>query len=277
VLAATREWELQRYFDGDPSQINEYFTENCVVLDAGCGAGLSAQVLFGERLDKINYLGVDISNAVDVAYKRLHKHFPHARNMVFMQSDLTGLPFNGPVFDVIFSEGVLHHTDSVQGSIQNLSRFLKPNGYFMFYIYKKKPPVREYCDDFIRGCISGMSDREAWEAMKPLTLLGKALGELNAEIDIPADIPFLGIKKGKMDVQRFFYWHIMKAYYRPEYSPDEMNHVNFDWYRPVNCHRHTPEEAETFCKNSGLGILRLYVDEAGITVIACKGQYAKEH
>ena len=172
--------------------------------------------------------------------------------------------------DIIFSEGVLHHTDSTRDSIAYLAKKLKPGGRFMFYVYAKKAPVREFTDDFIREKLTPMTDEEAWEALKPLSRLGVALGELNAELDLKEDIPLLGIKRGKHNLQRFFYWNFCKLYYREEYSLDEMNHINFDWFRPLNCHRHTREEVEEYCGAAGLEIEHIRVEEAGITVIAGK-------
>ena len=78
----------------------------------------------------------------------------------------------------------------------------------------------------------------------------------------------MGIKKGKMDLQRFFYWNICKLYYRPEFSLEEMNHINFDWFRPLNCHRHTQEEIMQYCNNAGLVIERMNIQESGFTIIA---------
>ena len=104
----------------------------------------------------------------------------------------------------------------------------------------------------------------------PLTKLGKTLGDMNIEIEIPEDIPCLGITKGKHDLQRFFFYKICKAYYRKGYSLEEMNQGNFDWFRPLNCRRHTPEEVESFCMNSGLRVERINVEESGISVIATK-------
>ena len=115
-----------------------------------------------------------------------------------------------------------------------------------------------------------MSDEQAWKALEPLTRLGIALGKLGVEIDIPEDIPMLGIKKGKQDLQRFVYWNVCKLYYRPEFSEDEMNHINFDWYRPLNCHRHTPEELRQYIADAGMAIERMKAEEAGITVVAIK-------
>ncbi|NOX50263.1 MAG: class I SAM-dependent methyltransferase [Gammaproteobacteria bacterium] len=172
--------------------------------------------------------------------------------------------------DIVLAEGTLHHTDSTEDSINYLVKKLKKGGRFLFYVYVKKAILREFSDDHIRNHIATLSDDEAWEALKPLTKLGKALGELKVNIEVPEDIPYLGIKKGKQDIQRFVYWNICKLFHRDEFSLDEMNHINFDWYRPLNCHRHTEEEIRYFCKNAGLGIERIKVEEAGITVVAKK-------
>jgi arsenite methyltransferase len=61
-----------------------------------------------------------------------------------------------------------------------------------------------------------------------------------------------------------------KAYYRPELSLEEMNHINFDWYAPRNAFRQTPDEVRAWCCRAGLEIERDTMEEAGITVIARK-------
>jgi arsenite methyltransferase len=109
---------------------------------------------------------------------------------------------------------------------------------------------------------------EAWDLLMPLTKLGKALGELNVEVDVPEHVAVLGIPKGRISLQRLIYWYMCKMFYRPDYSLDEMNHVNFDWFVPKYCHRQTPEEVKAWCEEAGLVIERLKVEEAGITAIA---------
>ena len=138
----------------------------------------------------------------------------------------------------------------------------------MFYVYVKKAPVREFTDDYIRDYLSNMNSQEAWDSILPLTKLGQKLGELNVQIDIEEDIPFLGIKSGTYDLQRLFLlYKICKAYYREDYSLEEMNHLNFDWFMPTNCFRHT-REVKVFCKKADLYIEKMRVEESGISVIA---------
>ena len=223
--------------------------------------------MFGDYLKEHDYLGVDISNAVDIAKTRFQEMgYPGD----FLQVSLLDLPIQDESIDIIYSEGVLHHTDSTCNSIQYLAKKLKLGGRFLFYVYAKKAVVREFTDDYIRHQLQNLTDEEAWEELKSITKLGIVLGELDQQIEIAEDIPLLGIKKGKIDLQRFFYWNICKLYYRPEFTLEEMNHVNFDWFRPLNCHRHTPEEVISFCEIADLNIEHLNIQESGITVVAQK-------
>lgn len=113
------------------------------------------------------------------------------------------------------------------------------------YVYVRKAPVREFTDALVREALRPLDAAAAWEALKPLTKLGKVLGDLNVTVDVPEAIPFLGIPAGPIDLQRFF-----------------------DWFRPLNCHRHTPDEVRQWCAEAGLEQEHLDVQESGITLVA---------
>ncbi len=87
---------------------------------------------------------------------------------------------------------------------------------------------------------------------------------------MPEDVDLLDIPAGRINVQRLFYWHVMKCFYRPDFTLEEMNHINFDWYAPANAHRQSPEEVRAWCVKAGLEIEREVVEEAGITIVARK-------
>ncbi|MFL5482619.1 MAG: class I SAM-dependent methyltransferase [Gemmatimonadaceae bacterium] len=266
MQAAARAWLFERYCGGDEHVLDNWLAgDPKTILDAGCGAGFSAMLFFGERLKAHNYIGVDISDAVDVAASRFEEAGYPA---TFMKRDLLDIPVEDGIVDIIFSEGVLHHTDSTEGALKALSSKLRKGGLFLFYVYAKKAVIREFTDDVVREALHPLSDEEAWEALMPLTKLGVELGKLDVELDVPEDIPFLGIKAGRQNLQRFFYWNICKMYYRSEFSLDEMNHINFDWFRPLNCHRQTPADVRRWCEEAGLDIVRMDVQDAGITVVA---------
>lgn len=265
ALARVREWLTARY--GDLSEAAWLFkdTASPIVLDAGCGAAMSAMELFAPVMPRIRYFGVDVSAAVDVARDRFAER---GWSAAFMQADITRLPLPPGSVDVIFSEGVLHHTPSTRGALHALAPLLRTGGRFMFYVYRRKGPVREFTDDLIREKMQAMPPEAAWKAMEPLTRLGIELGKLQATIDLPEPIDLLDIPAGKIDVQRLFYWHVAKAFYRPDLTFDEMNHINFDWYAPRHAYRQSIEEVRSWCAECGLEIEREQVEEAGITIIA---------
>jgi SAM-dependent methyltransferase len=268
----TRDWLLDKYCDGDAGRLADWLGESrSMILDAGCGAGLSAIALFGDLLRDHRYVGVDISSAVDVARQRFaERGYPGE----FHRANLFDMPVEDASADLAFSEGVLHHTDDTGKAVAAVAAKLRPGGRFLFYVYARKGPIREFTDDYVCEQLRGMDDAEAWEALRPLTRLGIALGELDVELDIPEDIPFLGIRRGKVDLQRFFYYSVLKAYYRPDFGFDEMHHINFDWFRPMNRHRHTEEEVRTFCADAGLSVERLHAEPSGFSVVAVRGAMA---
>lgn len=264
--ANMRNWLFERYCANDPSRLSALLSgDRKIILDAGCGAGFSGLLFFGDALREHDYLGVDISSAATVAKERFHEAGIPGD---FVRADISSLDLPDESLDIVFSEGVMHHTDSTEKTLKHLAKKLRPGGHFMFYVYRKKALIREFTDDAVRAYLQPLSDEEAWEALKPLTRLGIALGQMNASIEIEEAIPMLEIEPGAFDIQRFFYWNVCKAYYRPELSFDEMHHINFDWFRPLNCHRHTPEEIRTWCEESGLSIEHMDIQEAGITVVA---------
>jgi SAM-dependent methyltransferase len=265
AMEGTRSWLRERYGDIAAAPWWAGYGDRPVLLDAGCGAAQTALLLFEDVLPRVRYLGADISAAVDVAAERFA-----ARGLegAFMQADLVQLPLPPESVELIYSEGVLHHTDSTRGALEALASLLKPGGRFLFYVYRRKGPIREFTDDYVRERLARMRPEEAWKAMEPLTALGKALGELQVEVEVPQDVELLEIPAGRFDVQRLFYWHVFKAFYDPNLTFDEMNHTNYDWYAPANAHRQTPEEVEEWCEAAGLEIERERVEPAGITVVA---------
>jgi len=75
-----------------------------------------------------------------------------------------------------------------------------------------------------------------------MTHLGKALSDLKATVEIPVDSPLLGFQVGRQDVQRFFYWNVLKSYWNSSLDWESNVTTNFDWYHPLHVHRHAGEE-----------------------------------
>jgi SAM-dependent methyltransferase len=267
ALELMRGWLEQRY--GRVAELPWWgeYGERPLVLDAGCGAGVSGRELFGPMGDRIRYLGVDLTPAVEVAQRRFHEA---GLDAAFLQADLTNLPLAPGSVDVILSEGVLHHTDSTEGALKALTPLLREGGRILFYVYRRKALIREYTDDAIRQQLQAMSPQEAWTALEPLTQLGIELGKLDVQLEIPQDIDVLGMKAGTFDLQRWFYYDIAKAYYDPAMTFGEMHHINFDWYAPKNAFRQSEEEVRQWCEEAGLDVESEHIHQSGITIVARK-------
>lgn len=265
AMARVDAWLVERYGDILQAAWWSEYGPRPLVLDAGCGAGMSGLAMFGPILDSVRYLGVDVSAAVEVARDRFNER---GHGGMFMQASLDELPLAHGSVDVILAEGVLHHTASTELTLKTLATLLRPGGRFLFYVYRRKGPLREFTDDHVRRQLQAMSPDEAWDAVMPITRLGKALGDLDVEIEVPESIQLLEIPAGRYPLQRLFYWHVCKAFHHPELSPEELNHINYDWYGPAFAHRQTPEEVRRWCAEARLTIERENLQEAGITIVA---------
>ncbi|MEK7448146.1 MAG: class I SAM-dependent methyltransferase [Planctomycetota bacterium] len=243
-------------------EVERFFTGK-LVLDAGIGSGQNENH-FGRYARAI--VGFDISKSVDAAYKHWNGTLP----LFLVQADIFSLPFEDNTFDIVISDGVLHHTPDTRKALVSITRKVKAGGYVMFYVYRKKGPVREFVDDEIRRRIAHLSNEESWKALEPLTLLAKQLSRQKIKIKVPEDISLLEIPKGNYDLQRFLYWYMMKFYWNEALNFDENNNVNFDWYRPFYAHRQTPDEVKGWLNELFLKPIHFNIGDSGITVIAKK-------
>jgi len=258
------QWYLDRYGFGTEAELAQFLATKTRILDAGTAHGRDAEMY--SRNTKAQIFGLDISYGVRTAYKDLGG----VANLNFVQGDLTRLPFGPGSFDFIGCDQVIHHTPSTRESLRHLLTRLAPGGHICFYVYKKKGPVREFCDDHIRAQTVHMSPEECLKVSEAITKFGKMMSDLKLTIDVPEDIPLLGIKAGKQDLQRFIYWNMFKCYWNDTMDWDSNVITNFDWYHPLHAHRHTKEEVETWCKEEQLGIEHLDIQESGISVRARK-------
>ncbi len=257
-------WYLDRYGFGTEKALGDFLKDKKRILDAGTAHGRDAEMYV--RNSSATVFGIDISYGIRNAYRDL-KSVP---SLHLVQADLTKLPFPKAFFDFIGCDQVIHHTPSTRESLRSLLTHLAPGGHVAFYVYRKKGPIREFCDDHIRETTVKMSPEECMKVSEAITKFGKALSDLKIEIDVPEDIDVLGIKKGKQDLQRFIYWNVFKCYWNDTMDWDANVITNFDWYHPLHAHRHSPDEVKTWCAEEGLDILHFDVQESGISTLAKK-------
>jgi SAM-dependent methyltransferase len=253
-------WILNRNGCKSADDFRAWLKPRTRILDAGCGNGRVTALLRRYAPVAAEITGIDIA-AADVARENLRGE----ELVQFQQADLLGNLEPLGAFDLIYSQEVLHHTADPKGAFLNLCQRLAPGGEIAIYVYKVKAPMREYADDYIRDRVSGLSYDDAMAAMRGITELGKVLSESGAKVKVPA-VPLLGIKGGEYEFQRFLYHFFLKCFWNPDLSFEENAAINYDWYHPQLCTRHTLEEIEGWFEQAGLRIVHRCVDHYGITV-----------
>jgi SAM-dependent methyltransferase len=233
------------------------------ILDAGCGNGRMTALL-AALAPHAQVVGVDIAG-LEVA-RRNTEGF---QNIEYVYADLRGNLSALGLFDYIYCQEVLHHTGDARGSFGNLVKILKKGGKVAIYVYRKKGPVREFVDDHIRCQISSMSYDEALKICRQIADFGRRLAAIDCDVEVD-DIPIIGVTKGRYPIQRLIYDFFMKCYWNPELSEEENSVVNYDWYHPQNCSRHTMEEVLGWFRDKNLSVVWKHEDNYGIVVHGIK-------
>lgn len=262
------QWFLDRYGFADRAALEAFLRGMSAILDAGTGTGRDTEMY--ATASEAQVFGIDLSLGVEHAYADLGR----LGNAHFLQADLTWPPFRDGSFDLVSCDQVIHHTPDTRASLARLVRLVRPGGWIAFYVYRRKGPIREFCDDYLRAQTTRMSEEACLEFSRQITALGRSLAEMKVTVTIPVDIPLLGLTAGQVDLQRFFHWHAFKCFWNPAFDWDTNVMVNFDWYHPTDAHRHTPDEVRAWCRDLGIVIRHWSEVEAGISVLGQVGRSA---
>jgi SAM-dependent methyltransferase len=257
-------WYLERYGFRTLEGLRAFLAPKRRILDAGTAHGRDVELFASNSAARV--FGIDIS---DVIWPT-HRDLRHLENVDLVQADLGRLPFPDSYFDFISCDQVIHHTPDPYKSLLALRRHLESGGHLAFYVYRKKGPIREFCDDHVRQVTVRMSPDECMEVSEAFTKLGKALSDLHVQIAVPVDIPILEIKAGTYDLQRFIYWNVFKCYWNDSLDWTSNVITNFDWYHPLHAYRYTPDEVRAWCETAHLEIEHFDIVESGISVLARK-------
>jgi len=258
------QWILSRNGFGTPDELRDYLNTKNRILDAGCGNGRVTALLHRYAPANSAVVGIDLT-AAHVARDNLAGLDRVSTFSKDILGDLTDLGF----FDFIYCQEVLHHTADPKGGFLNLCGRLAPGGEIAIYVYKLKAPLREYADDYVRDRISGLHYDQAIEEMRGITELGRILSEMDVKVTVP-NIDVLGIDAGEYEVQRLIYHFFLKCFWNPELGYEENVAINYDWYHPQLCTRHTLPEVESWFAEAGMNIAHRCVDHYGITVRGVK-------
>jgi SAM-dependent methyltransferase len=137
--------------------LDEQIPPDSLVLEVGCGTG-----------QLTNFLGLAWNRTVfgsDLCLNslRLAKDFRNRyaiENAGFLQMNLFRPAFTPESFDLVVSNGVLHHTGDPVGAFASISRLVKPGGHIIVGLYNK---LGRLTTDFRRHIFNAFGD--GWSSL----------------------------------------------------------------------------------------------------------------
>jgi SAM-dependent methyltransferase len=132
------------------------FTEALVrgakILEAGCGCGRYLPLLLE--------CGAQEVWGMDVSPHACHAAAAQDARAAVVQSSVEHAPFEAASFDIVYSIGVLHHTQNPAASFARIAELVRPGGYLAVWVYSHGAPyvdpryavVREFFHAVTRAC-----------------------------------------------------------------------------------------------------------------------------
>ena len=112
--------------------LDEQISPSATVLEVGCGTGQLTNFLGMARCRTV--IGADVCMNSLMLAKAFSNQFS-IRNAYFVQMNLFKPPFREQGFDVVISNGVLHHTSDCASALRSIARLVKPGGVLIVGLY----------------------------------------------------------------------------------------------------------------------------------------------
>lgn len=254
--AFQRDWYLKLYGFASEADLAAHLANVSVILDAGCGLGYKA-AWFAQLAPHALVVGMDFSAAAQQAAET----FAAVENLVFLRGDIAETPFRDGAVGYVSCDQVIMHTEDPEATFTELARITARTGDFACYFYARKALPRELVDDYFRSRCKEVSHEQLWEMSEQLTELGRRLSALEVAFDAP-EIPLLGIKGGRIDIQRFIYWNFLKCFWNEELGKSTSVATNFDWYSPSNARRFSEDEVRAIVAANAMEPVSFHAEEA---------------
>ena len=148
------------YFDQSYEFTCERFAKNglnahdlfggALVVDAGCGSGKFSATL--ARLGAHRVIGVDLGlKGLRFAQEQARKR-DYGKRLHYKRGSVLSMPLRDHSVDVVWSNGVIHHTLDYDRCVREFARVLKPGGTLFLYV-NGRFGLFELLQDTLRTCM----------------------------------------------------------------------------------------------------------------------------
>lgn len=248
-------WEWKRYPGSRPQDRPIFLEETQLpaeawagrfVLDAGCGMGRYARVARSLGAEVVAF---DLSDSLD----RLVAPAREDPKLHVVQGDLLAPPFKRASFDIVYSQGVIHHTADTRGAFDAIARLVKREGLLSVWVYGTPGSYASFASNPLRTGRAWLRSALplAWLVVWVRQLASDALRALTTRLPVPLlyalcyPLTALGAVPGL-------------KYLTFSVDPDFRARLveNFDWLAPPFQTKHTKEELRPWYEAAGFAVLK---------------------
>jgi ubiquinone/menaquinone biosynthesis C-methylase UbiE len=112
--------------------INDYDSTDRDVLEIGLGVGADTTQWAAKSK---SHTGIDLTD--EAVYSTTEHLKLLGLKGTIVKGSAEKLPFDDHSFDLVYSQGVLHHTDNIENTFKEIRRVLRPDGEFIIMLYTK--------------------------------------------------------------------------------------------------------------------------------------------
>lgn len=242
----------------EETQIAEKEWAGKLVLDAGCGMGRFTKVALELGAEVV---AIDLSESI-IRTKELSKMYDRLH---VLQTDLLSLPFQEKIFDIVYSQGVIHHTPQPEKAFFNLAQLLRPGGILTVWVYGKAGRYKNFKTNPLRKDHLHLKKISflVWLVVLIRGLISNILRKVTTKLPYPLLYYFcypLGWL-GRLPLIKYLTFSV-----HPHWKVRLQE--NFDWLSPEYQSHHIKEEVSSWFEQAGFSDLEIlahgFVPKVGI-------------
>jgi ubiquinone/menaquinone biosynthesis C-methylase UbiE len=159
--------------------------EGKTVLDVGCGGGRYSAAWRLLGAEKV--IGYDVS-ATGIADARRRVEAAEIDNVFFQEGNVLSLPFADKSFDIVFSNGVLHHTTDWQKGVSELVRVLNTQGIGWLYLIENPGGLFWDVIEILRVILKDVDKTASREALRIIGIPANRIFYMLDHVMVPVNV-----------------------------------------------------------------------------------------